>query len=68
MRVAGHDVRLQVLEGLPGVSDLPGPVAEPPADLVLLVEMHGAQLVELADFGVDSDLLYDSEPLHPVPS
>ncbi len=30
------------LEGLPGVSDLPGQVAELPADVVLLVEMHGA--------------------------
>jgi hypothetical protein len=28
MRVAGDDVRLQLLEGLPGVSDLLGQVAE----------------------------------------
>jgi len=33
MRVASDDVRLQMLEGLPGVSDLPGQVAELPADL-----------------------------------
>ncbi len=48
MRVAGGDVRLQMLEGFAGVSDVPGQVAELPADFVLLVEMHGAQLVELA--------------------
>ena len=58
MRVAGDDVRPQMLEGLPGVTDLLGQVAELPADFVLLVEMHGAELVELADFGVDSDLLH----------
>jgi len=37
----------------------PGQVAELPADVVLLVDMYGAQLVELAHFGVDSDLLHD---------
>jgi hypothetical protein len=55
MGVAGDDVRLQMLESLPGVSDLPRQVAKLPADVVLLVEMHGAQLVELAHLGVDSD-------------
>ena len=59
MGVAGDDVRLQMLEGLAGRRLSPGQVAELPADVVLLVEMHGAQLVELADFGVDSDLLHD---------
>ena len=59
MRVAVDDIRPQILEGLPGVGDLPGQVAEVPANLVLLVEMHGAQLVELEDFGVDSDFLHD---------
>ena len=54
MRVASDDVRLQMLEGFPGVGNLPGQVAELPADVVLLVEMHSALLVELADFGVDS--------------
>ena len=32
--------------------------AELPADAVLLVEVRGAQLVELADFGVDFDLFH----------
>ena len=43
----------------PGAFDLLGQAFHLPADVVLLVEMGGAQLVELADFGIDLDLFHD---------
>ena len=58
MRIARRDVRMQMLEGLSRVGDLLGQIAKLPADVVLLVEMGGAQLVELADLGVDFDLFH----------
>ena len=58
MCVARRDVRLQMVEGLARARNLLRQAANLPADVVLLVEVRGAQLVELADFGVDFDLFH----------
>ena len=42
----------------PGALDLLGQALHLPADIVLLVDVGGAQLVELADFGIDLDLFH----------
>jgi hypothetical protein len=42
----------------PGALDLLGQALHLPADVVLLVDVGGAELVELADFGIDLDLFH----------
>ncbi len=59
MRIARRDVRMERLDGFSRVFDLLGQVTKLPADTVLLVEVNRAQLVELADLGVDFDLFHD---------
>jgi hypothetical protein len=44
-----------------GALDLLGQAFHLPPDVVLLVNTGGAQLVELADFGIDPDLIFATE-------
>ena len=58
MRIARRDVRMEMLDCLSRVFDLLGQIPKLPADAVLLVEVNRAQMVELADLGVDFDLFH----------
>ncbi len=40
--------------------DLPGQVANLPPNVALLIRVNGAELVELANLGIDFDFLHDS--------
>ena len=57
--VARGDVGPHAGQGLTRFGDLLRQGADLPADAVLLVEVGGSELVELADFGIDLDLLHD---------
>ena len=59
MGIAGEDIGGDGSVVLPGALDLLGQAFHLPADVVLLVDMRGAKLVELADFGIDLDLFHD---------
>ena len=53
------DVAFDFCQSLFRFGDVTRQVADLPSDVTLLVCMNGAQLVELADFGVDLDFLHD---------
>ena len=59
MGIAGEDIGGDGGVVFPGALDLLGQAFHLPADVVLLVDMGGAKLVELADFGIDLDLFHD---------
>ena len=57
--VPEFDVGFDLRQVLLRFGDVARQVANLPSDVALLVGMNGAQLVELADFGIDLDLLDD---------
>ena len=57
--ISGRDVGFDICQMLLRLRNLPGEVANLPADVALLIGVNGTQLIELADFGVDLDLLND---------
>jgi hypothetical protein len=59
VRVSGGDVGFSISQMLFCFRDLPGQVADLPADMTLLIGVNCAQLVQLADLRVDLDLFND---------
>jgi hypothetical protein len=57
--VPEFDVPFYVRQSLFRLGDVPREVADFPSNVALLVRMNGTELVELADFGVNLDLLDD---------
>ena len=58
MGIAGENVGRDGCEVCPGALDLLGQAFHLPTDIVLLVDIRGAELVELADFGIDLDFFH----------